>query len=81
MSILIDHLIEARTTQVQIHGVWCIAKPGELSKGRVLSLTNRIGFSMRATIVLNRIKDCLRVLTGKSVAVHYTEDDCKERCE
>ena len=47
--------------------IWMIAKPLEPS------------FSFRKYYM--RIKDCIRILTGKSFAYHYFEDDDKFKKE
>ena len=48
--------------QACIKGKWYIAKP--LSYPSILSL-------------LSRLRDAIRIITGKSIAVHYKEDERK----
>lgn len=62
MSILVDKLIKEVDTSVntQINGLWYLAKPIPFK-------------SLKTTI--ERIKDGLRVIKGKSFAVHYKQDE------
>lgn len=64
MSILVDKLfVAAKSTQRNINGVWYAAKP--------------IGYCTVPSFIA-RIKDAIRVIQGKSIAVHYREDEIKE---
>lgn len=61
MSILIDNLVKVKhEITVQINDNWYIAKPLPL---RIIQQKYR------------DLKDAIRVLTGKSFAVHYKEDE------
>ena len=61
MSILIDELLELRTQNQEISGKWYIAKPIDCD------------FGIATTI--HRLKDAYRVLTDKSKAYHFKEDE------
>ena len=71
MSKLLDSIISNESTNAVQSGfklddgkvIWMIAKPLSPS------------FSFRKYYM--RIKDCIRILTGKSFAYHYFEDDDK----
>lgn len=64
MSTLIDDLLELKNCNQEFEGKWYIAKPFEF-----------YGF----LTFLNRIRDAYRVLTGKSRAYHFYEDELAER--
>lgn len=64
MSILIDELLELRTQNQEINGKWYIAKPIDVDFGIATKI--------------HRLKDTYRVLTGKSKAYHFKEDEINE---
>ena len=64
MSILIDELLELRTQNQEINGKWYIAKPIDCNFGIATKI--------------HRLKDAYRVLTGKSRAYHFKEDEINE---
>ena len=59
MSKLIDMIVDLDNPKTQIDGKWYLAKP--------------LPFYGFFTII-DKIKDCIRILKGKSFAVHYKED-------
>jgi len=60
MSVLIDKLISRSDTQCEMDGKWYIAK----------------GYSYWTfQLQWRRLKDALRILTGKSFACHYKIDE------
>lgn len=65
MSQLIDTWIYVNTrvypSQVQVDGEWYIAKP--------------ISYDRQFVPLQNRLRDALRVLTGRSFAVHFKQDE------
>lgn len=65
MSKLIDELVNTNEnySKTLIKGKWYIAKP--------------IPFKGLITIKW-RLRDCLRILKGKSFAVHYKQDELKK---
>ena len=63
MSILIDNIYEVHHKDIQtvINGEWYMSKP--------------LGPSLTLDRLWNRIVDAYRVLTNKSIAVHFKEDE------
>ena len=60
MSKLIDLIVDIDNPKTQIEGKWYFAKP--------------LSFYGWFTII-GKIKDCIRILKGKSFAFHYKEQE------
>lgn len=62
MSKLIDNVIneEINKNKILVNDKWYIAKPLDIINGCTL---------------IKRIKDCIRIIEGKSIAVHYKQDE------
>ena len=66
MSILIDKLLSDKkdyqtTNNGELNGGWFIAKP--------------LSPSLFCKEIIRRLKDAYRIITGRSFAVHYREDE------
>jgi len=67
VSLLVDELLDSNMrgcSHIQIDGRWYIAKG-----------MNLLGLFPNIDRFKNRVIDAIRVLTGKSFAVHYKEDE------
>ena len=60
MSVLIDELFKEERVFTHIDTKWYVAKP-------------ILFYSIKT--LLNRVRDAIRVIRGKSFAVHYKEDE------